>query len=659
MSKYTYEPLKLLETPDAWSLQNLREIRLLTLLPGKESTTVQCLLCRAQLPKDYKRPGALSYGNDDTKSTQLPYDALSYVWGDPKVRHPIEIRSSSPIEESDAPNKILDNILKRDPGGKWVVVGVTTNLLAALRSLRREDKPRLLWVDALCIDQSNNAEKSQQVMIMSRIYAQAKQTIVWLGDPEPIARWNEYRTRDQALNGNFPAVNIDAALAFQVVEQICAKTPINLVRRDLGREALKQILLRPWWKRGWVVQEVLMAQKCIFRCGYFSIEWEKLGLGIPLLDPLPSESVTEWSTKGSEHNKPMLWMMKVNMGMSLIMQLPYLLAHLDSRDCTDPRDKIFSLVSMVAAGPNVSVDYTKSTRQVYTEAVETCVLHKPNLNVITRHHRGFDPNAPNPLELPSWVPDFSHSSGEGRMNWTVSTDWYYRDLFYADGRFNVEGITEFQFLQPFQEPGIMLGQGVCLDTIKTISDTIPMEAYQNGRWKDLIRTWEPSAVSSNGKYAATGEPALRAYWRTLVADRYDFKWRQSHLDEATAPLWQSDFSYYVMIGRVTLHPSFDSPITIRARQFTKMVQDTTSRRRFAVTENGYMALVSEFARAGDLVTVLLGGSAPFVLRPCAENSEGQGKYSMIGICYVHGWMDGEAMKKMKSGELEGRFFPIK
>ncbi|KAF1983614.1 hypothetical protein K402DRAFT_297997, partial [Aulographum hederae CBS 113979] len=84
-----------------------------------------------------------------------PYETLSYTWGD----------SSSPI-----PIHISGHVIQ-----------VTRNLHAALQHIRQESTDRILWIDALCIDQTNNAEKSAQVQMMRNIYHSAARTLVWLG----------------------------------------------------------------------------------------------------------------------------------------------------------------------------------------------------------------------------------------------------------------------------------------------------------------------------------------------------------------------------------------------------------------------------------------------------------------------------------------------
>src|ERR1700744_932624 len=96
---------------------------------------------------------------DATLTDPPPYEALSYVCGDPSITRDL----------------FLDG----------VPVPVTTNLESALRHLRQETQPRILWTDALCIDQGNMGELRDQIGHMSEIYKFCKQDIVWLGPANP------------------------------------------------------------------------------------------------------------------------------------------------------------------------------------------------------------------------------------------------------------------------------------------------------------------------------------------------------------------------------------------------------------------------------------------------------------------------------------------
>lgn len=90
--------------------------------------------------------------------TNVPYEALSYVWG--------------------LPDTFNYKIWLND-----VLVPIRHNLLLALRALRRE-YDRILWIDALCIDQSNLEERGHQVRVMGEIYSNANHVLAWLGTPD-------------------------------------------------------------------------------------------------------------------------------------------------------------------------------------------------------------------------------------------------------------------------------------------------------------------------------------------------------------------------------------------------------------------------------------------------------------------------------------------
>jgi hypothetical protein len=120
-------------------LSNAREIRLVILEPGSDDDPISCRLLHAELGK-------------------LEYEALSYEWGD----------------ASNADTDILIN-------GKEVQI--RQNLRIALWHLRPKDEERCLWIDAMCIDQSNVLERNHQVELMGKIYSTSKSTIAWLGLP--------------------------------------------------------------------------------------------------------------------------------------------------------------------------------------------------------------------------------------------------------------------------------------------------------------------------------------------------------------------------------------------------------------------------------------------------------------------------------------------
>jgi len=166
-------------------------IRLLRLLPNKNRTAIiECQL--------------FNYSLEPDKCTHL-YEALSYVWGDPNETLPIFVDGH--------------------------VLHITVSLHAALLRLRDHSLERIIWIDALCIDQANEKEKEHQIQSMARIYGQANRVIVWLGE--------EKDNSDQAL---------------EIIRSAAEDGSTNVLDNS---EVVPALFQRPWFKRIWVREQTL------------------------------------------------------------------------------------------------------------------------------------------------------------------------------------------------------------------------------------------------------------------------------------------------------------------------------------------------------------------------------------------------------------------
>ncbi|KAI4173796.1 MAG: hypothetical protein LQ346_008354 [Caloplaca aetnensis] len=150
MLRYQYQPLD----PEA------KTIRLMRLLPGSFEDDI-CVSLKTTVLHDKKIP---------------KFEALSYAWG--SKEDPAQI-SITPHSQSNLLSKWA-RILKT---GKRVdaCLDVTQNLAVALRHLRSRKRKRVLWIDAICVNQQNLEERGHQVQRMADIYRNAKQVIAWLG----------------------------------------------------------------------------------------------------------------------------------------------------------------------------------------------------------------------------------------------------------------------------------------------------------------------------------------------------------------------------------------------------------------------------------------------------------------------------------------------
>ncbi|OCK88814.1 uncharacterized protein K441DRAFT_586923, partial [Cenococcum geophilum 1.58] len=290
-------------------------IRLLQLLPGKEnSKNVQCKLFECALQK--------------SDEVSRPYEALSYVWG-----------------STENPQSII--ILEDQKDDQEFTV--TQNLHAALLHLQDHDIPRILWVDAICIDQSNNTEKGSQILLMAEIYAKASRVIVWLGEAQ------EYR--DQALE----------------TVRVAAENPMDLSKtQPFQQQRISMLLQRPWFRRIWVLQEVAAARQVLIKCGFTEIDGHVFCLGLEYLNrtlQIPMNPVTFLIRQAifrSRHIPKTQERFSLN-----ICSLGELVDMYHAHEATEPLDKVYALLGMcsddlttVGLGPDYTIQWGELSQKL-------------------------------------------------------------------------------------------------------------------------------------------------------------------------------------------------------------------------------------------------------------------------------------------------------
>lgn len=296
------------------------DIRLLRLQQGPGNEIIQCNLLEKSL--DF-RP---------------VYEALSYAWGKhTDLHHTIWIDG--------------------------VPVLARENLYQALLSLRKPKQDRMLWVDAACINQSDDVEKSSQINQMGRIYSQAEKVIVWIG----------------------PA-SIHSSIALRFVQKIYARFLVELPNYALNKfvinsdyeqkwDALAELCDRRYWKRRWVIQEIFLAQQCVIQCGSDILQWEAFeAVCLEIERPY---------TFGQVASEPpnlvaIRQSLAVKMGTLQIHHkslnaygLQYLLEAFEDSHCKDSRDKIYSMVPLIESSSSQTLvaDYQKALFEVYVDVI--------------------------------------------------------------------------------------------------------------------------------------------------------------------------------------------------------------------------------------------------------------------------------------------------
>lgn len=196
-------------------------IRLLVLAPGEDSSPLSATFVET------------TTGTVET----TPYECLSYTWGQPGNEIPISVNDCT--------------------------MAIRPNLHAFLTKLRKLDKPRNLWVDAICINQGDDEEKGRQVGMMGSVFGHATQVLAWVG---------EHSDGSEALFRPWlkrKGGNLHAPLG-------TCKTSVPTLEQARRRSIWIPFLMREYWTRTWIVQEVVLAKQVLVHCGHAVLSWEEL-----------------------------------------------------------------------------------------------------------------------------------------------------------------------------------------------------------------------------------------------------------------------------------------------------------------------------------------------------------------------------------------------
>lgn len=308
------------------SLKSTGDIRLMMLLPGPRGTPIHCRLVHAAFDANPE------------------YQALSYTWGDP--------------------NNGMDTIYVN---GR--IIQVVRNLYNALQCLRYEEEdmgPRCLWIDSLCINQTDTRERSLQVQLMGQIYKQAHEVLIWLGT--------------ESSNSDI-AMRLIEEISLLSRHQVANPKDITESHDDFleAWTALQNLCHREYWSRTWIIQEIELARHLHVYCGDRLVSWNALQKTLEFCQEYMPHDLKSFLVVGDVLNSPAARLVEGRrVHQTYGMPLKTLLyTHHNSR-CTEPRDSIYGLLGLASDCQNgqLVADYTKSTTQIYHDVMD---LYKPFL----------------------------------------------------------------------------------------------------------------------------------------------------------------------------------------------------------------------------------------------------------------------------------------
>ncbi|KAI8932350.1 hypothetical protein NX059_010543 [Plenodomus lindquistii] len=574
------------------------QIRVLTLHPGTGDEQPSCTL--------------KLFGLDALPS----YDAISYTWGDATVKRPIQI-----------------------DGKRFEVLG---NAYDAVIELRYPESDRLIWIDAICIDQQGLEEKQHQILLMKIVYERASRVVVWLSEPHGdadlvVAMLHQLQT--EVEEGN----NTNA--------YTMRKHWLNIRTKSPNWIALTDFVFHPWWSRVWTFQEAVVGRILVFQLGTHLITWElvsSLGDLAPVIAPELYELFRQ--NKGSEHSREdafrgtrFIRHVRHQLQNRDAPDLPTLLSYCRSRSSTHIRDRIYGVCALSSDAVELSIhpDYAKPLEDVLTDVMNNVLLHYKSFELFyiagVGHLRKL-------ATLPSYVPDWSTLPNVNDLWWRFREDSDLASPTISRISLNPDGRLQTRMF--------------IVDHVETVSDAY---AYPEGQSRDkpVWRRWSLSWDDKAERMAIDGtrDPYPRkfpplpdvsryeAFWRTLVAN--------SSRDGSCAPEdWKDGYaegraltarslgvkptSLFADIDPSQEEYSYpDETMYAACLAWYDMMGSICGNRAFCTTHNGMMGLVPPLTQKGDIVCLLPGGVIPYLMRK-KEPSVSGNEFQLVGESYFHG-----------------------
>lgn len=224
---------------------------------------------------------------------------------------------------------------------------IRNNLFDFLNVFSRRGGTSTLWIDAICINQEDIQEKTRQVALMGDIYRTATCVHLWLGnEADGSGELFEHFHAEGRCIREFSQQHCKVVESPPMLDPIPQDFPEHKV-------SLARLLHRSYWTRAWIVQELVLARDITVHCGSKTISWSYLR----------ALALGPWSEyfEGSVIEKIFEHRMVTAAPLKRQWPLLNLLALYPDQQCQEPRDRIYSLLSLdgtIKSGKSlIEVDY--------------------------------------------------------------------------------------------------------------------------------------------------------------------------------------------------------------------------------------------------------------------------------------------------------------
>lgn len=538
------------------------------------------------------------------------YVALSYVWGDATEKLPIFLNGH--------------------------VFQVGLNLYSALEHFQKRvgthDFFFGIWIDAICINQTDDVEKSSQVQMMGDIYSSSQFTISWLGpeaDGSALAiKALDYIGEQCLSHPDGPAL----AERHELFTRILPSDQPPLAHR-FPVDAVVSLLSRPYWRRIWIVQEVILPPTVFIICGELIIPFGLLALAVAALMELPILNSTVGGSL-TTRIQPLLPILNCNPRLieaTLLLRagdkkhpLADRLLNITQMGATNSLDHVFGLLGLASDIQKLGIraDYSLSPDDLFT-SVTAALLKQGNRQFLSR-------SCNHGVGLPSWAVDFSKDRSDQPLSiWNPK----YK-LFRAGGSALFHSVST--------EARTLRLSGMAVDTVNNLGPPPLRKEDPIGAYLGMLGEF----ARSNCHGYKTSETLIDAIHRLPFVDIEVGLFKQTQRYNKRAG--QQIHEYFQKLCEQ------DQPLDIALRRVSVQATGIMSNigRQLFSTSKGKLGLGPCNVQRGDLVCVFYGCEVPFIIRPMSGTPSTTGKWLwkkqvisgfLVGEAYVHGIMDGEGL----------------
>lgn len=644
-----------------------KQIRICTIHPGAFEDPISCSLHTVSLEDDPE------------------YETLSYAWGAPILDHTVLVDGAALKVTKNLHNALRFLRRQQRPFFEDEYESSSDNASKGDKTTPCWDPEAsgVLWADAVCINQADHNERSSQVNIMGDVYRHGSRLHVWIGTVEEIREGLGQERRDEtqddldlasaerladfktvllsegitpsgpatlasaALNGDMDADVIGAMEILQVFAKDkhvyylpffrFTSADTELEKDEFWYKSMAMllgILTQPWWKRVWVVQEVLLSSTAqadtLLHISHHKMSLSSCdSLGTYCLEHLVG-CCKEWAASvvegsGSWYRLHDAWNTLLSLSTALKhhkdgtfnMTVAYNVFCL--REAADPHDYIYGFRGLMEDSPSdLEVDYRKPVSSLYATATKAMFRAYGSME---RLEQAVGVDAEDRRHLLSWCLDWSE-----RVENELFGPWR--------GLFNAARGCSHPFQHPCEDDNTLIIEATAAGRITSVNivieETVIDPVEHVVRWMRAIEHRDL-------------EDGINTVLKVLMRDHY------LDIEELCFRRISPDFMKIIIEWKDFISSNFRLPSDTPAEARLSLIDfHMRQRQRLFMTSHGRLGSGRPSTREGDCLFVVKGSRCPLLLRPLHDSAiknvqQDFPSYQFVGLCYVHGIMDGEAV----------------